>query len=93
VVLPFFSPLSCFSGIAGPEETKNPAGESPPPDSDPFDDTQLWRKLRQLVKPIRCNPELQIRVREKRSAFHPHAPVSIAMRISNPDRSPLRIKG
>jgi hypothetical protein len=27
MVLPFFSPLSCFAGIAGPEETKNPAGK------------------------------------------------------------------
>jgi len=24
---PFFSPLSCFSGIAGPEEAKNLAGK------------------------------------------------------------------
>jgi hypothetical protein len=26
MVLPFFSPLSCFSGIAGPEEDEEPSG-------------------------------------------------------------------
>jgi hypothetical protein len=26
MILPFFSPLSCFSGIAGPEEDEEPSG-------------------------------------------------------------------
>jgi len=29
-------PRYVCSEIAGPDETKNPAGKSPPPDSDPF---------------------------------------------------------
>jgi hypothetical protein len=28
MILPFFSPLSCFSGIAGPEEDEEPSGEN-----------------------------------------------------------------
>jgi hypothetical protein len=31
--------------IAGPEETKNPAGKCPPPDSDPFSDVELAKNL------------------------------------------------
>jgi hypothetical protein len=29
-------PAAWIQVVAGPEETKNPAGRSPPPDSDPF---------------------------------------------------------
>jgi hypothetical protein len=37
MVLPFFSPLRLDFWTAGPEETKNPAGQKcPPPDSDPL---------------------------------------------------------
>jgi hypothetical protein len=32
----WFVPPKVNRGIAGPEEAKNPAGESPPLDSDPF---------------------------------------------------------
>ena len=32
--------------IAGPEETKNPAGKSPPPDSDPFSEVESGKNLR-----------------------------------------------
>jgi hypothetical protein len=38
-------PRSIDLWIAGPEETKNPAGESPPPDSDPFSDAELGHDL------------------------------------------------
>jgi hypothetical protein len=31
--------------MAGPEEAKNPAGKSPPPDSDPFSDAELGKNL------------------------------------------------
>jgi hypothetical protein len=36
-----FCPLGLLFGIAGPEETKNLAGRSPPPDSDPFSKTRF----------------------------------------------------
>src|SRR5262249_61310851 len=35
MVLPYFSPAELIQLVAGPEETKNPAGKSPPPDSRP----------------------------------------------------------
>jgi hypothetical protein len=34
--------------IAGPEGAKNPAGESPPPDSDPFDGVESGKNLASL---------------------------------------------
>ena len=34
-------PRCVDSAIAGPEEAKNLAGESPPPDSDPFSDAEF----------------------------------------------------
>jgi hypothetical protein len=44
MVLPFFPPLGYIAAIAGPEETKNLAGKSPPPDSDPFSDVEFGKK-------------------------------------------------
>ena len=42
MVLPFSSPsLNLLVVIAGPEETKNQRGKSPPPDSDPFSDAEF----------------------------------------------------
>jgi len=39
-------PRCMISEIAGPEKTKNPAGKSPPPDSDPFSDVEFGKNLR-----------------------------------------------
>ena len=62
MILPFCSPLSCFSGIAGPEEAKNLAGKSPPPDSDPCSDSEfelispaVQAQLRRQHEPIRAH--------------------------------------
>jgi hypothetical protein len=41
----FLLPLGQISDIAGPEEAKNPAGESSPPDSDPFSDAEFDQNL------------------------------------------------
>jgi hypothetical protein len=52
------------------------------------------RKLRQLVKAIRRNSELLRQVPEKQSAFirvH-NETLSVAVRVNNPDRSPLKIQ-
>jgi hypothetical protein len=48
MVLPFFSPLRLDFWTAGPEETKNPAGQKkcPTPDSDPFNDAEFGKNLR-----------------------------------------------
>jgi hypothetical protein len=41
VFRPFFSPAELLCGVAGPEGAKNLAGESPPPDSNPFGDADF----------------------------------------------------
>jgi len=46
----FFFPATLIALVAGLEEAKNPAGESPPPDSDLFDEGQVLKKSRVLVK-------------------------------------------
>jgi len=44
MVLPF-SPRTLDFRTAGPQETKNLAGKSPPPDSDPFNDAEFGNNL------------------------------------------------
>ena len=43
MVVPFFVPAELMCEIAGPEETKNQRGRSPPPDSDPFSDAKFGK--------------------------------------------------
>jgi hypothetical protein len=40
MILPFLFPLWLILGTAGPEQAKNLAAESPPPDSNPFNDAE-----------------------------------------------------
>jgi hypothetical protein len=56
--------------VAGPEEAKNLAGESPPPDSESVENFESEKNL--------------VRLSRKKLA---------AMRVCNPDCSPLGIKG
>ena len=42
-IFPFCFPAGLFLRLCGPEEAKNLAGKSPPPDSDPFGDTELLK--------------------------------------------------
>ena len=56
-MVPFVSPLGYICASAGPEETKNLAGRSPPPDSDPFSDAE-FEKTPPTFKPIRRNPKM-----------------------------------
>jgi hypothetical protein len=56
--------------------------------------TPSLEKIRQPVKPIRRKRESPIRVPQKRLAFiraHNEAFTVIAMRVCNPDRSPVGI--
>ena len=46
----FLFPRRVVSAIAGLEEAKNLAGESPPPDSDPFSDAES-RKISPVCQP------------------------------------------
>jgi hypothetical protein len=48
VFRPFFSPAELLCGVAGPEGAKNLAGESPPPDSNPFGDAESGKNLATL---------------------------------------------
>ena len=55
--------------VAGPEHAKKPAGKSPPPDSDPFGDTEFGENLTCSLS-NRRERELLIRVPETPSTFH-----------------------
>jgi hypothetical protein len=55
------------------EEAKNLAGESPPPDSDLFDDAGVLKRSRRSVNTIRRKLESPIPIPEMQSALHPHA--------------------
>jgi hypothetical protein len=58
----FLGPRCIISATAGPEGAKNLAGESPPPDSNPFSDAESAKNLARLSRKIRSNPELPIPV-------------------------------
>jgi len=45
----FFSPLTYFTGC-GSGRDEEPARRCPPPDSDPFSDTELWKNLVSLSR-------------------------------------------
>jgi hypothetical protein len=49
--------------LRGPEEAKNPAGQSLPPDSDPFSDAEVWKKsaglARQIAAPLTARMDRQ----------------------------------
>jgi hypothetical protein len=45
MIITFYFPLDVISEIAGPEEAKNLAGESIPPDSDPLLATPSMEKV------------------------------------------------
>jgi len=85
MVLPFFSPLSCFSGIAGPEGAKNPAWESPPPDSDPFNDVHFWKNLvnlsRQFGASANCQFQFYKRSQHLIRVYDETLPVALASAI------------
>jgi len=44
-MVPFSAELSLLVVIADPEEAKNLAGESPPPDSNPFGNVELKKSV------------------------------------------------
>jgi hypothetical protein len=59
-----------------------------------FDIRGVWEKSRQFVEAIRRKREPPLQVPETQSAFHPAHSETFsvaAMRIRNPDRSPLGI--
>jgi hypothetical protein len=75
MLLPFLfvSPLSYFSGIAGPEEAKNLAGQQSSAGFGLIQRRPVLKKLEPLVKAIPGGRESPIRVPQTPSTFHPHA--------------------
>src|SRR6266542_2714298 len=73
MVLPFLFLLWLILGTAGLEQAKNLAGESSPPDSNPFNDAESAENRASLSRQFAAAANSLIQVRETRSAFHPHA--------------------
>jgi len=90
----FLLPRRVDSLVAGPEEAKNLAGESPPPDLDPFSDAEV----EELAPACQSNsPQARIGDSSSRntvsfsSRTHNQTLSVAAMRVRNPDRSPVGI--
>jgi len=76
------------SAIAGLEEAKNPAGKSPPPDSDPFNDAEFGGKSRRLSSKL-ASANTRFEFQKSRQLFirsHNETLSIVAMRVCNPDR-------
>jgi hypothetical protein len=78
--------------IADPEEAKNPAGECPPPDSDPFNDAEFGKisPARQEKIAVVANRRFKV---QKRSQLligvRNETLCGAAVCVSNPYYSPL----
>jgi hypothetical protein len=87
-------PRPVDSAIAGPEGAKNLAGESPPPDSDPFSDAESEENLVRLSRKFAASPNRRFEF-HKRSQFfigtHNQTLSVAAMRIGNEDCSSFAI--
>src|SRR5439155_21231144 len=70
MVLPLFFPAALILRFAGSEGAKNLAGKCPPPDSNPFSDTESGKISLGCQAAKSRNPESPIPVPETRSAFH-----------------------
>jgi hypothetical protein len=82
--------------VQDPQEAKNLAGESPPPDSDPFSDTEFGKNLASLSSGFVAGPSCRLKLDKRSQLFIPtrNETLSVAaMCVSNPDRSPLRNQG
>src|SRR5258708_643233 len=95
MVLPSF-PRAVRFWIAGPEEAKNLAGKSPPPDSDPFSDAEFGKNLAGLSSKLAATSNRRFEFEKGSQLFirmHNETLSVASMRVSNPDCSRLRIKG
>ena len=89
-------PRRIDSAIAGPEEAKNPAGERcPRPDSDLSNGIEFGKNLANLSKQFAANVDYRFEFQKRRQLFlglHDVTLSVVAMRVSNSDRLPVRIK-
>jgi hypothetical protein len=92
MIFPFFFPATLILRFAGPEGAKNLAGKCPPPDSNPLE--PIWKKLRQLVKPIRSGSNRRFQLNKCSQLFirvHNETLSIVAMRVCTKDRSLARV--
>jgi len=92
----FLVPRRIDSAIAGPEEAKNPAGEGcPRSDSDLSNGIEFGKNLANLSKQFAANVDYRFEFQKPRQLFiraHNKTLSVVAMRVSNSDRLPVRIK-
>jgi hypothetical protein len=53
----------------GADEAKNPAGKSPPPDSDPFSDAEVGKNLASLSSTIAASADRRLKFYKRRQLF------------------------
>ena len=91
-----FFPAKLIVGLRGLEEVKNPAGKSPPPDSDPFSGRRALKESHLLVKHNRRSMNRLFEFQKCRQLFvgvHNETLSIAAICVANPSRSPLCIHG
>jgi hypothetical protein len=82
--------------VAGPEDAKNLAGKRPPPDSNPFSDAEFGKNLANLSNQFAASANRRFQIDKRRQCLIRGHNITLsvaAMRVNNPDCSPLRIKG
>jgi hypothetical protein len=88
----------CVNFIAGLEGAKKPSPgyKCPPPDSDPFSDVEFGKHLARLSSQFAASANLQFEFHKRSELFigtHDETLSIIAIRVSNPDCSPVTIHG
>jgi hypothetical protein len=82
------------SAVQGPEKAKNLAGKYPPPDSDPFNDTEFGENCANSSRQFAASTYRRFQF-YKRSQFfirvHNETLSVVAMCVGNKDRSPVGI--
>jgi hypothetical protein len=96
MILSFLFPANVDSiGGCGLEGGKEPAGKCPPPDSDPFSETEFAENLSCLSSQFAASASGRFQFNKRSQLFVATGdkPLSVvAMRVTNPDRSPFTIE-
>jgi hypothetical protein len=90
MVLPFCFPLTYFAEARVRKRTKNPAGKSPPPDSDPFSEVEFEKNLAACQNNLPLSQITDSSSINALSFSSARTTLSIvAVGVGNPDRVPL----
>jgi hypothetical protein len=90
----FLFPAGLTQLIAGPEGAKNPAGTSPPPDSDPFSYVEFGKDLVRLSSQFAASADSRFEFQKHGQLFirtRNDTLAIVAMRVNNPERFPVAI--